>query len=122
MRIIPIFLNFRAFNAGGDGIGIPSVLRCAGFTPKSHFESVFSQVVQGRKQEATHDKNVTNAKAVSGSEDGSLVFFDLERNWKPCIDKLSGHSKPVVSVVFSEDEKYLASADTSGQIIVWKKS
>ena len=115
-----MFLNLRAFNAGGDGVGIPSVLRCAGFTPKSQFESVFSQVVHGRKQESRNEK--TNAKAVAGSEDGSLVFFDLERNWKPCIDKLSGHSKPVVSVVFSEDEKYLASADTSGQIIVWKKS
>ena len=64
----------------------------------------------------------TNARAVSGSEDGSLLFFDLERSWKPCIDKLSGHSKPVVSAVFSDDEQYLASADTSGQIIVWKKS
>ena len=116
---IYLFFIYRAFNAGVDGVGSPSVLRCAGFTPKSHFESVFSQVVHGRKEES---KNVTNAKAVAGSEDGSVIFFDLERNWRPCIDKLSGHSKPVVSVVFSEDEKYLASADTSGQIIVWKKS
>lgn len=114
-----LILNSRAFNTGADGVGNPSVLRCAGFTQKSHFESVFSQAVHGIKQES---KIVANAKAVAGSEDGSVVFFDLERNWKPCIDKLSGHSKPVVSVVFSDDEKYLASADTSGQIIVWKKS
>ena len=114
-----LILNSRAFNTGADGVGNPSVLRCAGFTQKSHFESVFSQAVHGIKHEA---KIAANAKAVAGSEDGSVVFFDLERNWKPCIDKLSGHSKPVVSVVFSDDEKYLASADTSGQIIVWKKS
>ena len=114
----------RAFNAGGDRAGIPTVLRCAGFTPNSHLESVLSQMFHGRKQEMVHEKSASNsnARAVTGSEDGSLLFFDLERNWKPCIDKLSGHSKPVVSVVFSDDEKYLASADTSGQIIVWKKS
>ena len=62
--------------------------------------------------------------AVSGSEDGSLCFFDLERELKklpPCVNKLLGHSKPVISLGFSHNENFLASADSSGQIIVWKK-
>ena len=60
--------------------------------------------------------------AACGSDDGSVLFFDLEKNTKPCIDKLTGHSKPVSNVSFSDDRSLLVSADLSGQIIVWKKS
>ncbi len=122
MIIIPY--SFRAFNAGGGSTALPTVLRCASFTPQSHLDTAFSGEGHGKNTEKIFEKSgqPTNAIAVSGAEDGSLLLFDLERNWKPCIDKLSGHSKPIVSTAFSQDVRYLASADTSGQIIVWKKS
>jgi len=60
--------------------------------------------------------------AVAGAEDGSLLFFDLERDTRPCINKLLGHSGPVVALGFSTDESLLASADEKNQIIVWRKS
>lgn len=55
-------------------------------------------------------------------QDGTVLFFDVERDSKPCINKLLGHSTPVVSICYSYNEKLLATADQSGQIIVWKKS
>jgi WD40 repeat protein len=55
-------------------------------------------------------------------QDGSLLFFDVERDSRPCINKLLGHSTSVVAISYSHDEKLLASADDSGQIIIWKKS
>ena len=121
------FINvacFRAFNAGADGTGYSTILRSAELSPKSHLETAFLTVDPAKNRDRPSEKSVptTNTRAVSGSEDGSLLFFDIERSWKPCVDKLSGHLKPVVSVAFSDDERYLASADTSGQIIVWKKS
>jgi len=60
--------------------------------------------------------------AVAGAEDGSLLFFDLERDSRPCINKLLGHSGPVVALGFSNDESLLASADEKNQIIIWRKS
>lgn len=62
---------------------------------------------------------------VGGADDGTLAFFDLEKinnaGRNSCVNKLQGHSKPVISLGFSFNENFLASADTSGQIIVWKK-
>ena len=60
--------------------------------------------------------------AVAGAEDGSLLFFDLERESRPCVNKLLGHSQAVVALGFSQDENLLASADRQNQIIVWRKS
>jgi len=60
--------------------------------------------------------------AVAGGEDGSLLFFDLERESRPCINKILGHADPVVALGFSNDEALLASADGKHQIIVWRKS
>ena len=57
----------------------------------------------------------------AGADDGTLVFFDLERRQRPCLNKLSGHARSVLAVSFSHDERFIASGDTSGQIIVWKK-
>ena len=61
--------------------------------------------------------------AAAGAEDGTLVFFDMERSGsgKCVVNKLLGHSKPVIALSFSHDEAFVASADTSGQVIVWKK-
>lgn len=58
----------------------------------------------------------------AGAEDGTVLLFDLSRPPPNCVaNKLLGHSRPVVAVAFSARERFLATADTVGQIIVWKK-
>ncbi|XP_042910127.1 WD repeat-containing protein 13 [Parasteatoda tepidariorum] len=59
---------------------------------------------------------------VSGSEDTSVYFFDLERERKACVNKLQGHSATVIDVCFNYDESLLASSDASGMVIIWKRS
>ncbi len=61
--------------------------------------------------------------AAAGSTDGSVVLMDLEREDKAAcvVNKLLGHSQPVIAAAFSGGEALLATADSSGQIIVWKK-
>ena len=61
------------------------------------------------------------ACVVTGSEDSCVYFFNTERNIKACINKLQGHSAPVIDVSFNYDESMLASCDSNGQLIVWKK-
>jgi len=58
---------------------------------------------------------------VSGSEDMCVYFFDVERETKPCVNKLQGHSAPVLDVSFNCDESLLASGDAQGLVIVWKR-
>ena len=58
---------------------------------------------------------------VSGSEDMSVYFFDVERDHKPMVNKLQGHSAPVLDVSFNCDESLLASCDADGMVIVWKR-
>jgi len=60
--------------------------------------------------------------AVAGAEDGSLLFFDLERDSRPCINKLLGHTEPVAALGFSYDESLMASSDHKNQMIIWRKS
>ncbi|KAJ8036890.1 WD repeat-containing protein 13 [Holothuria leucospilota] len=61
------------------------------------------------------------ACVVTGSEDMSVYFFDIERTTKPCVNKLQGHSAPVLAVSFNYDESLLASSDSDGLVIVWKR-
>ena len=49
---------------------------------------------------------------VSGSEDMAVYFFDVEKAEKPCVNKLLGHSAPVLDVCWNYDESLLASCDT----------
>ena len=58
---------------------------------------------------------------VSGSEDSSVYFFDVAKDDKPCINTLQGHSGPVLDVSFAPDESMLASCDSTGIVIVWKR-
>ena len=58
---------------------------------------------------------------MSGSEDCSVWFLDVERDNKPLINKLQGHSAPVISVSFNYDESLLATSDHSGLVIIWRK-
>ncbi|KAK3717319.1 hypothetical protein QZH41_011559, partial [Actinostola sp. cb2023] len=61
------------------------------------------------------------ACVVTGSEDMVVYFFDVERNDKPCVNKLMGHSSSVLDVCWNYDESLLASCDTEGTVIVWKR-
>lgn len=61
---------------------------------------------------------------VSGSEDTCVYFFNAEDNHgtkNKFVNKLQGHSFPVLDVCFNYDESLLASSDSKGNIIVWKK-
>ena len=59
---------------------------------------------------------------VTGSEDMNVYFFDIERDSKQCVNKLQGHSAPVLDVCFNYDESLLASCDANGIVIVWKRT
>ncbi len=67
----------------------------------------------------------------AGAEDGSISLLELGRPspgaaagafgaWRHA-NKLLGHSAPVRALAFCRDERFLATADSTGQIIVWKK-
>lgn len=58
---------------------------------------------------------------VTGSEDMCVHFFDVERAAKAAVNKLQGHSAPVLDVSFNCDESLLASSDASGMVIVWRR-
>ena len=62
----------------------------------------------------TSSRSIFNVfvSAVSGSEDMAVYFFDVERAEKPCVNKLLGHSAPVLDVCWNYDESLLASCDT----------
>ena len=47
---------------------------------------------------------------VSGSEDGSVYFFDVESG--ALVNKLQGHSSAVLDICWAYDESLLASCDT----------
>uniref|UniRef100_A0A914V5Q2 WD repeat domain 13 n=1 Tax=Plectus sambesii TaxID=2011161 RepID=A0A914V5Q2_9BILA len=61
------------------------------------------------------------ACVLSGSEDACVYLFDVERDSKPCVNKLQGHASPVTDVCFNHDESFLASADSQGVVIIWKR-
>ncbi|XP_072044638.1 WD repeat-containing protein 13-like [Amphiura filiformis] len=61
------------------------------------------------------------ACVITGSEDMNVYFFDIERSSKPCVNKLQGHSAPVLAVCFNYDESLLASSDADGLVIIWKR-
>ena len=59
--------------------------------------------------------------SVSGSEDMCVYFFDIGKEKKACVNKLLGHSAPVLDVCFNCDESLLASCDAQGMVIIWKR-
>lgn len=59
---------------------------------------------------------------VSGSEDSNVYFYDLTRPKHPCVNKLQGHSSPVIGVAWNHGENLLASSDSDGVVIVWKRA
>ncbi|XP_050729025.1 WD repeat-containing protein 13-like [Eriocheir sinensis] len=61
------------------------------------------------------------ACVVSGCEDCSVWFLDVERDTRPLINRLQGHAAPVLGVTFNYDESLLATSDASGLVILWKR-
>ncbi|KAK8613709.1 hypothetical protein V6N13_101466 [Hibiscus sabdariffa] len=60
---------------------------------------------------------------VVGSEDSNVDFYDLTRpKHHTCVNKLQGHSFPVIGVAWNHGENLLASSDLSGLVIVWKRA
>jgi len=59
------------------------------------------------------------ACVVSGSAEGSVLLFDMEKG--KAVNKLQGHASPVLGVCWSFDETLLVSSDASGTIIVWQR-
>jgi WD40 repeat protein len=50
-----------------------------------------------------------------------VYFLDIEREEKPCLNKLQGHACPVLGVSFNYDESLLATGDYQGLVIIWKR-
>ena len=48
---------------------------------------------------------------MTASEDMSVCFFDIEGGEKALVNRLQGHSAPVLGVTFNCDESLLASCD-----------
>lgn len=65
--------------------------------------------------------NLAFSSAVTGSEDMCVYFFDVERATKAIVNKLQGHSAPVLGISFNCDESLLASSDAKGMVIVWRR-
>ncbi|WOK97129.1 WD repeat-containing protein 13 [Canna indica] len=59
---------------------------------------------------------------VSGSEDSTVYFYDLTRPKHTCVNKLQGHGCTVIGVAWNHGENLLASADSDGTVIVWKRA
>jgi energy-coupling factor transporter ATP-binding protein EcfA2 len=62
--------------------------------------------------------NPNGKMLASGSEDGSIIFWDVE-NGQPIGQALMEHTDSIRSVVFSPDGKTLASGSYDGTIILW---
>lgn len=66
--------------------------------------SAFCPFVSSKKQ--------PNACLVcTGSEDCCVYIYDMENDDKPLVNKLQGHSTPVLDVAFNYDQSLLASGD-----------
>ncbi|XP_034681600.1 WD repeat-containing protein 13 [Vitis riparia] len=59
---------------------------------------------------------------VAGSEDSNVYFYDLTRPRHTCVNKLQGHGSPVIGVAWNHGENLLASSDSDGTVIVWKRA
>jgi WD40 repeat protein len=57
----------------------------------------------------------------TGSEDACVYLYDMERDDKPLVNRLQGHSSTVLDVSFNYDESLLASGDSGGTVIVWRR-
>ncbi|KAK0175580.1 hypothetical protein PV327_009320 [Microctonus hyperodae] len=57
----------------------------------------------------------------SGSEDGSVHLLNAAREGKSAqVNRLHGHSAPILALDFNYDESHLVTGDYQGLIIVWR--
>lgn len=61
------------------------------------------------------------ACVATGSEDASVLLYDITRDERPLVNRLQGHLAAVVDVSWSADESLLASGDADGVCILWKR-
>ncbi|KAI4298297.1 hypothetical protein L6164_031874 [Bauhinia variegata] len=59
---------------------------------------------------------------VTGSEDSNVYFYDLTKPRHTCVNKLQGHRSPVIGIAWNYGENLLASSDSYGTVIVWKRA
>ncbi|KAF9619250.1 hypothetical protein IFM89_005804 [Coptis chinensis] len=61
---------------------------------------------------------------VAGSEDSNVYFYDFTRPKHTCVNKLQacGHGSPVIGIAWNHGENFLASSDSEGTVIVWKRA
>ncbi|KAL2939281.1 WD repeat-containing protein 13 [Bienertia sinuspersici] len=89
-------------------------LRCAlKLTPRVHrIRATFCPLLSLEKGEYI----------VAGSEDSNVYFYDLTRPRHTCVNKLQGHSSSVIGITWNSGENLLASSDSGGTVIVWKRA
>ncbi|XP_057543067.1 uncharacterized protein LOC130821355 [Amaranthus tricolor] len=58
---------------------------------------------------------------VTGSEDSNVYFYDLTRPTHACVNQLQGHGSSVIGITWNHGENLLASSDSDGTVIVWKR-
>ncbi|KAF7995861.1 hypothetical protein HCN44_006968 [Aphidius gifuensis] len=57
----------------------------------------------------------------SGSEDGSIHLLDTSREGQAAqVNRLQGHSAPILALAFNYDESHLATGDHDGLVIIWR--
>jgi WD40 repeat protein len=81
-------------------------------------KSSFSPLLRSKKFKAS---------VVSGSEDGIIYFYSYHSTLSEIsgfnnILSLKGHSSPVLDVTWNHDESLLASADSGGVVLIWKRN
>ncbi|KAF6212349.1 hypothetical protein GE061_012871 [Apolygus lucorum] len=83
-------------------------------SPFFNIKSTFCPIMSFRK----------GACIVTGSEDSCVYFLDVESDSdsKAVVNKLQGHSSPVLSVSFNYDESLLSTSDNQGLVIVWTRT
>lgn len=80
---------------------------------KSYYFSIYLLVI------------IISSSTVTGSEDSCVYFIDIEcdkENKRAVINKLQGHSAPVLGVSFNYDESLLSTSDQQGLVIIWTRS
>lgn len=60
--------------------------------------------------------------AVSGGEDMVVYIYDVLRETPLCLNRLQGHSGTVLDISWNADETLLASCDSTGMVILWKRT